>query len=326
MNLSLLLINLRRILRAVITSLWRKKWMAAFSVLILAFLFSFLHFSAFSRNFSDHFVANLQKKVDIAIFLRSDASESRVSAFRIFLEKEKERGEILGFWELSKEDALSEFAKKFPDETQFLENYNLENPLRDIFGVIPLSHSSSARNFQEKILTPEWSETIDIPTTRDKNEMTITRIENFLRITEFWNSVMSISALLFVAIVFVIVFHLTGLLVRSKSREISIMRLVGARLWFIRTPFILESFLLATLAFSLSLLFFWAGLDAVKVGFEALLQQLDVQESFVFEVFSDRTIFWNILVSSAVIGLFSSFLAAIIAVERALHRERLSDF
>jgi len=300
--------------------------MTLISIVILGFLFSLLHFSTLSRNFSDLFVENLQKKVDIAVFLLPDASESRISAFRNFLNQKKQRGEIVNFWELTKEEALSEFSKEFPDETQFLENYQLENPLRDIFGIIPLSQPNSAENIRKSLLTPDWAGTIDIPLTQQKNEKNIVRVEQFLRVTAFWKSVMAVSALLFVGIVFVIVFHLTGLMIRSRSREISIMRLVGARIGFIRAPFVLESLLVAMSAFCFSIFLFWMGFGIAENGMISLLSEIGVEQSFVLDFFSDPQYFQTTLLYNALLGGFVALVAAIFAVERSLRRENLSDF
>lgn len=300
--------------------------MTLVSLIILGFLFSLLHFVNFSRHFSDLFVDNLQKKVDIAVFILPDASESRISAFRSFLNQQKNRGEIIDFWELTKEESLSEFSKEFPDEMQFLENYQIENPLRDIFGIIPLSDPDSAKNFRDSILTPEWSGAIDIPLTREKNEKNIVRIENFLNITAFWKSAMTLAVLLFVSIVFIIVFHLTGLMIRSRSREIAIMRLVGARLGFIRAPFLLESLLVAFFAFILSVVFFWIGFSIAENGILSLLRNLGVEKSFVIDFFSNPHYLSETLFFSAILGGIVSLIAGIFAIEQSLRRENLSDF
>ena len=325
MNFSKYFQKGKKIFRAAIRSLWRKKMTTAISIFSLAILFSIVHFSFLARDFAAVSIDHFQKKIDLVVFLEPDASDFRISAFRQFLNREKTAGKIIDFWEFSKTDALAEFQKNFPAEARFLEKYKVQNPLRDIFGVIPPPDIKKVAEIRAKILDKKWAGTVDLAATARKNEKNFDRISRFLKMTHFFSTGFSIAVLFFVGAAAFLVFYLTTLFLRSKTREIAIMRLVGARFWFLRAPFLLESFLIATAAFLLSVGLFLFGFDAEGAAITNFIRGIGVEKSFVFDFFQ-KSVAEKILFLDAAILFPISFLAAFLAINRAMRRENLSDF
>ena len=325
MNYQGFLLTATRIFRSASSSLWRNKVTLSFSVLALSLIFFLIHLTSFAGVFSGAFLQNIEKKVDIAVFLEQDVSDIQESIFRKALQRKKDQEQIADFWEFSKEDALEEFQRIFPEQTQFLQNYDIDNPLATEFGIVPLANESSLESLTEWILSPEFSGIVDRSVFQKGLEYR-ERVQHFLSMTSFAKSVIIISRILFLLVAFAIVFHFLSLLLRSKTREISIMMLVGARFSVIRTPFLIEGVVLALIAFLFGTLLFFLALSRFYGAFESFLLGLGIQESFATTLFSEKNILWDIIWNNAFFALLIAFSASWLVVSRALKRENLSDF
>ena len=110
--------------------------------------------------------------------------------------------------------------------------------------------------------------------------------------------------LAFAAVAVIIIGATIRMTVLARSREISIMRLVGATDGFIRRPFLIEGFVKGVLGGSLAVAFTW-------VAAATLQHYLQFQATF----FNDRLVLFG-LAGGALIG----FLASAVAVGRHLRR------
>jgi cell division protein FtsX len=222
----------------------------------LGLLFFFLHVLSFGTLFSQEIIQNFEKKADIPIVINWSASDSDIRIFREALENKKNEGLIVDYWELSRDEALIEFQKKYPAETSFLEKYDIPNPLSTVFGVVPSKTPGSTEELEEWIFSPVWHTTVD-QNLFQKSADIRNRVERFLELSSFSGNGIILLQFLFLAISALLLLYSVFVLVRSHREEISVMRLVGARLIGIRIPFVLEGFLLSVLGLLLSIIFFW---------------------------------------------------------------------
>lgn len=313
-----------RVFRNVGTSLWRNRLTVFFSSIALALVFLLVHLSMLIGLFVDDFLQNLEKKVDIPVMIQNEASDFHVESFRLELEKKKESGEFLDFWELSKDDALKVFEEKFPDKTQFLERYNLENPLSTVFGIVPNLKKTSYEEIQVWLLSDEFREIIDQKHIQNMSNLR-DRFDLFIDASQVTHYATYFFRLFFYLIAFVLVFHVVSLMIHSRSREISIMRLVGARLSFIRSPFILEGGVLFLFGFLISAFLFWGVLSVFQSGISSLL--IDVSgDSTLLPFFTDENITSFVLLKNGLFLLLFSLIAGFFAVEKVLRKKVISEF
>jgi cell division transport system permease protein len=102
-----------------------------------------------------------------------------------------------------------------------------------------------------------------------------------------------ILGLAFAAVAIIIIGTTIRMAVLARSREISIMRLVGATDWFVRLPFLIEGFLKGVLGGTLALLLTWAA--------SATISRYFIETTF----FGAQTALVGVL-SGALIGLLGS--------------------
>jgi len=312
-------IFLSRVFSTAFSGLWRNFWTTIFSILALSLIFFLAHISAAGNLIIGNVIQNLEKKVDIAVFIDPNATDLQISFFRNELEKKVSSGEIIKFNEFSKQEALEKFQNELPDETQFLEKYDLENPFLTVFEIIPPNRKVDAENLQDWLFSDEFHGVID---PQSKNSIGRVRISRFLGVTNFLKRTIFSIQILFFSIAFFLIFHAVSVIIRGRNREILIMELMGAKLFFIRLPFILEGFFLGFLAllgskflFSIIVKFFQARVAEVLTDLEISFDVQSFSQNFV-------NIFWQ---NGIWIVLFSCFTAAA-AVEFSLRKKNFSAF
>lgn len=314
----------RRIFHSVFSALWRSRNASALFILSLALLFLFIHLLSLGGAFSSALIENFEKKADIPVVMQESATLPEIDAFRRELLQKKEKGEIVKYWEFSREDALKEFKRRYPAETGFIDRYNIENPLVTVFGVVPPPDSSEMEDLRAWILSDQWHGVVDQKRFRKTTDLQ-KRVQRFLNISVFSGKGVFLFQFLFTAIACSLVFYSVFVMVRSHRKEITIMRLVGARLFYIRTPFILEGVLLAGIALVVSSFLFWWIVSLVSAWVEGALGELHITDSFLTEFFQNGSLFAPLLLHNSLLLIFFSFIAAFLGVEHALRKTSLSE-
>lgn len=316
------MLTLVRVFKSVGSSLWRNRLTAFFSVLGLSLVFFLVHLSTFVGLISDLLITNLERKVDIAVFIEPDATEIQTMAFRNKLDQWKAQGAITSYWELPKEEALEEFIKRYPSETQFLQNYDLDNPLSSVFGIVPAPDPLKAEQLLAELRSDIWNGLID-PKTFELNAESKTRVQEFLSVTKLAKQGVSVFWIIFLGVSFFLVFYTVSLMIKSNFREMTVMRLVGANMSMIRAPFIIEGLVIALIALLLSLLVFWWTAALTKTVFLNLVSRFEIKSNFLTDFFSGEAAVVETMFQNSVFLLLCSFVAALLAVEYSLQKKDL---
>jgi cell division transport system permease protein len=132
---------------------------------------------------------------------------------------------------VSKEKALAEERKKYPEEYELLPSNPLPNSLRivpnsgdDVPEIAALFHSDPAAGVQEV----------------DYGRKTTNQVLRFAHVIQ---AVFIIAVLLLLGASTLLIANTIRLSIFARRREIEVMKLVGATNWFVRGPFMLEGLL-----------------------------------------------------------------------------------
>ncbi|MBI4835997.1 MAG: FtsX-like permease family protein [Candidatus Abawacabacteria bacterium] len=144
---------------------------------------------------------------------------------------------------ISKNDALEIFRKDHPDLTEFLQTYNINNPLPALIRI----NVKDPKDYQEVLNfldRRENSTIINLTKARD-NFSERSRIEQLIGITDTVKYFLYFFITLFIVIGVLIIVATVQLSLQQRKRELSIMQVVGASFRRILSPFIWESVLLS---------------------------------------------------------------------------------
>ncbi len=247
-----------------------------------------------------HIIAQIKDKIDISVYVAPETSPE---------EMETIKDKLIGMPEVqivtivSKEDALEQFKEKHKNDPVLLESL-------DIVGTNPFYASLDIRandpeQYAAILEVLNSSSLSDIIYKVDYVEKK-TVIEKLSKFITDVNTGGLLIALALGVVAVLVAFNTIRVAIYDASREISIMRLVGASNRFIRGPFIVQGMIAGTIAALASFLvlvlmsyFLAPQIDAATNGFN------------VFSWFKARAfgLFFAQLASGIALGVISSLIA-----------------
>lgn len=207
-------------------------------IFIMAIVVSTITLLFLFQGMSNFFITEIEKRVDISVFFKKDASEEDILRVRDGLAGLSQEIKTVDY--ITKEMALARFQQRHSEEPEYLEVLEeiQENPLSahlDIKASDP-GYYVHISNFLED---EKFSNVIDkISYNKSKQA-----IERLISITSMIKKLGIVLSAVLIFVLFVITFSIIKLLVIILKDEITAMRLVGAGSWLIRMPFIFQSIL-----------------------------------------------------------------------------------
>lgn len=193
---------------------------------------------------------NIQEKFSITIYLKDDADPFEVGNLITELEKRSDVKKPVTY--TSKESAWKTISKEFSLDEKLLEKYKFSLPA----SITIMPHSPSDASSIEAFIESTSKNLIREQTSSSTKQKNITQ-----QMIDFIQSIR--ESTLRSILLFVIFFIFGGtfliassvhLTIASRHREISIMKLMGARYSSIIAPFVAEGVLLGILAFVINLI------------------------------------------------------------------------
>ncbi len=289
-------------------NLMRNKILTIATTLIIALMFFVFNLVLALTYASDSVLHSIGRKVDIRIETQPTAELYSIQTLANRLKELKEVDQVIF---ISKEDALKNFGEKYPNVLSFLDRNNLKNPLPNVIRVV-----SKDVAFNEVIIqfleTPEFAQVVNQEKLKNDSDQK-SRNEKILNITEFIKEVGFWLNLVFALVSLLIIFNSININIHTHRFEINIMRLVGAKMNFIRGGYLFEGMLYAILAFSISLLFSQITLLYLSKNLIGVItnENLLIGLDSILLHFEDRfwlTFLWQFFGVMSV-GIVSSYLA-----------------
>jgi len=296
------MIKIKRILKTAFIDFVRNGWLSLTATLIMTlavltvgvFLLLFLS--------TNKIVAELKDKVDIVVNFKDSASEQIIQQLKTDL---LSREQIKSVKYISKEDALEEFKSRRSVKVEVRQLVTPEdNPL-------PRGLQIQSVDFKEfdyvsnLIKSSAYASYID-SSSYDDNKQLIESIDNS---TKFVQRLGLGLSLFFIIVATLVVFNTVRLAVIFRSKEIEVMRLVGASEVFVKYPFLIEGSMYAILSVVVSTAVVFLAIN--------ILQALG--GGTVFDQFVQRLIpvyfeeFWFVILVqtmvSLIIGLGASYMS-----------------
>jgi len=243
---------------------------------------------------------SIREKIDLAVYFKTDTTEEQVHQVENIL---KYRPNIKSITFVSKDEALKRWqSMKISDKVK--DQVSQEN------NPLPFSLDIKTTN-------PEYLKDIDSYITNSNFANLVERIsyqenkdivERLVNITNFSRKLGIILGIIFIVVSILVIQNTVRLAIYTRTKEIEIMRLVGASDAYIRIPFVIEAILYALLATIISLIIIWIGLLFVSPMVSRYLGDinLDMQGFFFANLWK---IFLLELFISCAISISCSFLA-----------------
>jgi cell division transport system permease protein len=226
-----------RIVKTGFVNFWRNLWLAAaatmvmtVTLIIIAVLFLMFALTSYS-------IKTIQNTVDVSVYFKIGLVENKITDIQKTLQSDPRVKDVAY---VSSVQALQDFKTSHAGDTTITASLNqlTENPL-------PATLHVKANNLDdypaiaEKLQSNDYKDSISKVNYQD-NRLIIDRLNKILKfIVTFGLSLMVVFSL----IAILVIFNTITLTIYNRKEEVEIMRLVGATNWYIRGPFIVESFL-----------------------------------------------------------------------------------
>jgi len=181
-------------------------------------------------------IADLKGRIDIVVNFKDEASEALINQMKAELSA---RPNIKSVRYISKEDALNEFKSRDSVKVEVRQIISQEdNPLPRGLQIqsVELTEYDYVSNLTK---SPLYAPFIDSSSHDDNKDL----INNINQSTKFVERLGLGLSGFFILVAALVVFNTVKLAVHFRSKEIEIMRLVGASEAYVKTPFLIEGFL-----------------------------------------------------------------------------------
>ncbi len=295
-----------RMVRYGLNNFSRNAWLTIAATAVMTITLMIIFVTVAARQVLTDSVTELQKKVDMSIYLNGDTPNDQADKIADSLRK-LSNVQVVAY--ISPAQARESFAEDHKNDTKSLEALNnadssyffgtLRIGLKNINDTSQLDQFVSSNDLLKKYISADRKPSF--AGTRQK------AIKTLASSTDFAQRIGIGASIVFIAISSLIVFNTIRMAIFNRKDEIEMMKLIGANKGFIRGPFVIEA-----MAYG-----FIAGVVATGLGFvvlnltkPGLLQSgVAVQPTINFATAYFPLIMISMVMLGAIIGAISSLLA-----------------
>ncbi len=238
----MLLISIFRSILFAFQSFWRNIWLSLATIFIIFLTLISVNFLVMINAVSNSTTAAVKEKIDVSVYFKPEVREKKINEIKSHLETTPEVKKISY---KSPEENLEQFRQRHQDDQVIQETLDelKGNPLGGTL-IIKAKELSQYPEILKAVDNPAYSDFIE-EKSYDDHQLVISRINS---ITDNVKKGGYLVSGIFAIIAVLIVFNTVRIALFTHRGEIAIMKLVGASNWFIRSPFVVESIILAVIA------------------------------------------------------------------------------
>jgi len=296
-------IKIKRIIKAGFINFWRNGWISLATILIMVITLFSIGSLFFSRAILGTILSQIQDKVDISIYFKTDTPEQDILSLKNSISK---LAEVKSIEYISAEQALADFKERHKDNaliTQSLEEIG-KNPLGAILNVKAKETSqyeTIAKFLEAESNSPSGSGIDKINYFQNK-----TVIDRLSKILDSAKNLGGIISIILVIISVIITFNTIRLAIYISREEIGVMRLVGASGKFVSGPFIVEGVIYGVISAVITVVLFYPLVLWLGPITESFFSGINL---FHYYISNFGQLFLILLLTGIVLGGLSSFIA-----------------
>ncbi|MBU1292193.1 ABC transporter permease, partial [Patescibacteria group bacterium] len=300
-----MLTTLVRVIKSGWASFWRNKWLSSAAISMVSLAIFGITSLILVNVLINSLIDGLEDKIDISVYFKLDTAEEDILSVRNDLTK---LVEVKSVEYISTQEALDRFKERHKDNEilmQSLEELNT-NPLEASLN-IKAKEASQYETIASFFNQGNAQDIID-KINYLENKAVIVRLAS---ITKTIRQVGFIILLILAVLAVLVSYNTIRLTIYSSSKEIKIMKLVGASNWFTRGPFVIEGALYGVIAAIIAMLVMYPVLWYLSPRITAYLPGTDL--FYFLQVNLIVLLFFQIL-----IGLVLGIVSSLVAIRRYL--------
>lgn len=294
-----------RMCRYGVNNFSRNAWLTIAATAVMTITLLIIFSTLVARMILLSTVADLQKKVDVSIYLKDGTSDQEVE---VLSDKLRKLPEVKSVEYISSDEARQEYIRQNKPSTEELDSLaELDNPFPQTLRVNPASLNQLApieklvqsdKDFQDN-LSAEHK-----PSFAGERRTSIDNIGKGVHVAE--RAGLAASAV-FISISILIIFNTIRMAIFNRKEEIEMMKLIGAEKSFIQGPFIVEAVMYGFFAALLASLIGIFGLASLQPKLKDY--GIAIGDTYTFVLTASPFIVVGLIAVGAFIGIVSSFFA-----------------
>lgn len=295
---------MRSLLRAIkfaFQDIFRNISLSFMTVLILVLMLLSVNTLIIIKFFTSEATQSVKDQIDVSIFFAHTATDEQINEVQAYIRSFPEVSDVEYF---TKDQVLEKFKAQYANNENIVASIDEldENPLGPTM-IVKTRNPGDYNKLITALSVPEYEDIVVAKTFVD-TELAIERINNITMQVERFSVVLTA---LFGIIAFLIIFNTIRVAIYTQRIEITIKKLVGATNWFIRSPYIIESFVFTVVSVAITyfLIKFVAGLIDPYVA-------VVFKKEWLLTDYISSNIMWLVglqFVAVLLLTIFSSFLA-----------------
>lgn len=225
-----------RVIRFALQDIGRNFSLSFMTVLILTLMLLSVNTLLVIRVLTSEATAQVKDQIDVSVYFSRDANDKNIEDVRSFLSSFPE---VTTMTLVSRQEVESQFREKYKDNKEIIASLDEfgDNPFGATL-IVKTRDTSDYKKIIDALNVPEYSSLIESKTF-DDTERAIAKIHTITTQVEQFSILLTG---LFAFIAFLIIFNTIRVAIYTQRTEISIKKLVGATNWFVRGPYLFESF------------------------------------------------------------------------------------
>lgn len=304
------LVTFSRILSTGAVNFVRNAWLAIAAMAVMVVTLTIVLFSLIANATFSNTIQQITNKIDISVYLKDTVSEERRSQL---VQEIKNLPNVERVSFLSKEEVLKRYLEQNAGNAELMSAVSqTDNPLPATIQIKPrdLNKLDELKKYLEQPHIADLQS--DQPSySGDRKEA----IDKITHATNIMQRAGVVAVLVFAVITVLIIFNTIQMAIFNRRDELTIMRLLGAKTWYIRGPFVVESVMYGIISALASVGIIHALFVASRSTLEATsLGLLDINYSA--EYF--RMHFWTLLLLQLGVGILIGAASSVVATQRYL--------
>jgi cell division transport system permease protein len=298
-----------RVLAFAWQSFWRNIWLSVVTITIIVLAFISINFLIVINIITQVAINVVEDKVSISVYFYPNITEPQVLEVKTYLSS---LAQVKDINYISQQQALENFRKEHQNDTIIIESLEeLEtNPIEATLQV----KGKSLSDYPEIIEVLNNSKYNQLISEKNFDDQ---KVKNYItKIQTLSDNARKIGLLvtsIFILIALLIVFNTIRVAIYTHQQEITIMKLVGATNWFIRSPFLLEAIFYGIIACTISIIIVYPLLNFLQPQIERFFLS---NEFNIIQYFNDN--FWQIFGLEILVIILLNIISSSIAIRRYL--------
>ncbi len=235
-----------RIIKFALLDIGRNLSLAFMTVLILVLMMLSVNALLVVRYLTNQSISYVKDQIDVSVYFDPEAKDEKINEVKNYIAAFPE---VTNVEYIDRDTVLKNFKAKHADNKEILSSIDElgVNPLGPTM-IVKTREPSDYQKIIKALSVPEYDAMIQSKTFAD-TEAAIQKIDTVTHRVEQLSFVLMI---LFALIAFLVIFNTIRVAIFTQRTEISIKKLVGATNWFIRGPYVIESFLFSVFAVAIT--------------------------------------------------------------------------